>query len=382
VNHKTIAGIWCAVVLYMVGGVSVGSPAPDTGQQAQGALTIAATTIESGTGQGHFSLYDSADAYDARRPLFTASRPVTEGQCLWVTPPLPSGTYMVSFYHDLNSNGRLDRTAIGIPREPVAFSNNARPRFGPPRYERMTFAHDGLDSSLQLATFEALGRRGRIGLGVGAIVKENPYDSDAARLIAIPMITYMGDRLSVTGPEISYLLTSRRAVALSARLRYSFDGFDIEDSDRLQGMHERDDTVMAGLRLRWLPAGKFRIGVGLETDMLGEHNGQTVEAEAGYRIRVKDVEITPGVGLKWLSRKTADHLYGVRPTEATTDRRAYSPGDVASPSVQLGARYSITDATALFAAAEWTWFDDAIQKSPIVVRDGAFSLFAAVAYSL
>ncbi len=52
---------------------------------------------------------------------------------------LPPGTYAVSVYEDLNSNRKLDRNFIGIPREPVGVSNNPRPHFGPPRFSECSF---------------------------------------------------------------------------------------------------------------------------------------------------------------------------------------------------------------------------------------------------
>jgi uncharacterized protein (DUF2141 family) len=47
---------------------------------------------------------------------------------------VPAGQYAVQAYHDENLNGRLDRTTLGRPAEGLAFSRDARMRFGPPRY--------------------------------------------------------------------------------------------------------------------------------------------------------------------------------------------------------------------------------------------------------
>ena len=52
---------------------------------------------------------------------------------------LPPGEYALSIFYDRNDNGELDTNFIGIPREPVALSNNARPKFGPPKYEDAVF---------------------------------------------------------------------------------------------------------------------------------------------------------------------------------------------------------------------------------------------------
>lgn len=39
-------------------------------------------------------------------------------------PNVPPGRYAVAVYHDVNGNGRLDRSAIGFPSEPYGFSND------------------------------------------------------------------------------------------------------------------------------------------------------------------------------------------------------------------------------------------------------------------
>ena len=42
-------------------------------------------------------------------------------------------------YGDINANGKLDSNFIGIPKEPVGFSNNCKGKFGPPKYEDCAF---------------------------------------------------------------------------------------------------------------------------------------------------------------------------------------------------------------------------------------------------
>jgi uncharacterized protein (DUF2141 family) len=53
------------------------------------------------------------------------------------------GTYAVSAFHDENSNGKLDSNFLGIPREGVGASNNAKGHFGPPKFEAAAFRFDG-----------------------------------------------------------------------------------------------------------------------------------------------------------------------------------------------------------------------------------------------
>ena len=52
---------------------------------------------------------------------------------------LPYGWYGISLYHDENSNGEMDKNAMGIPKEAYGFSNNAKGFFGKPNYKKVMF---------------------------------------------------------------------------------------------------------------------------------------------------------------------------------------------------------------------------------------------------
>lgn len=50
---------------------------------------------------------------------------------------IPKGEYAILAFHDLNSNGKLDRNFLGIPSEPYAFSNNVKGFLGlPAKYDK------------------------------------------------------------------------------------------------------------------------------------------------------------------------------------------------------------------------------------------------------
>ena len=56
---------------------------------------------------------------------------------------LPPGTYALKFFHDSNSNGKLDMNWMGIPKEGFGFSNNAYGMFMPKNFEEWLFKLDG-----------------------------------------------------------------------------------------------------------------------------------------------------------------------------------------------------------------------------------------------
>ena len=52
---------------------------------------------------------------------------------------LPPGAYGISVYHDVDDDGQLKSNFLGIPREPLGASNDARGNMGPPSFEDMSF---------------------------------------------------------------------------------------------------------------------------------------------------------------------------------------------------------------------------------------------------
>ena len=52
---------------------------------------------------------------------------------------LPKGEYAITMYHDENSDNECNRNFMGIPKEAYGFSNNIKPKFGPPKFKDCKF---------------------------------------------------------------------------------------------------------------------------------------------------------------------------------------------------------------------------------------------------
>ncbi len=85
---------------------------------------------------------------------YHAAAPSVLGQTV-VRVTVPAGVWAVQVYHDENDNETVDRDALGIPKEGIGFSNNARFRFAPPRFvdARFQLAEPGGRISLSLRYF-------------------------------------------------------------------------------------------------------------------------------------------------------------------------------------------------------------------------------------
>jgi uncharacterized protein (DUF2141 family) len=110
-------------------------PHPENSPSAR--LTVNLLGLESDRGVVAVALYDSAESFKDRSDPVAAGRiEPREGTATWTVEALEPGRYAVAAYHDLNANGRLDRSRLGPPSEPYGFSNNARGTFGSPKFDK------------------------------------------------------------------------------------------------------------------------------------------------------------------------------------------------------------------------------------------------------
>jgi uncharacterized protein (DUF2141 family) len=109
------------------------------------ALTVKIENIAEVKGKLFVSIYDKGDGFPGKSELALRRQivPVTGKSQTYVFEALRPGTYAVAIAHDVNDNGKIDANFIGIPTEPVGTSNDAKGRFGPPKFEDAKFAFTG-----------------------------------------------------------------------------------------------------------------------------------------------------------------------------------------------------------------------------------------------
>jgi len=114
-------------------------------------LVIHVNNVKATTGQVMVALYDNADAF-LKRPARAEKAPADKAGTTLVFHDVAPGDYGFAVFHDTNDNGRMDKNLLGIPTEPIAFSNDAQGRMGPPDFDAVKLAVPaaGLDTSVTL----------------------------------------------------------------------------------------------------------------------------------------------------------------------------------------------------------------------------------------
>ena len=115
-------------------------------------IHVVISGLHSDRGQVVCSLYSSAEGFpkDAAKALARTQSRISSRQATCEFKNLSPGTYAVSVFHDENSNGKLDTKLLGIPREGVGASNDAKGRFGPPKFSAAAFQFTGGNKELTI----------------------------------------------------------------------------------------------------------------------------------------------------------------------------------------------------------------------------------------
>jgi uncharacterized protein (DUF2141 family) len=97
--------------------------------------------------KGHVfcALYASAEGFpkDSQKAIRRDTSSISDQKASCEFSLIEPGTYAVSVFHDENSNGKLDTNFLGIPREGVGASNDARGHMGPPKFDAAHFQFAG-----------------------------------------------------------------------------------------------------------------------------------------------------------------------------------------------------------------------------------------------
>lgn len=116
--------------------------------QSSGVLHVAVDNVRARTGRVHVDLCTQAQFL--KDCPTSADAPARIGQTTVTLTGLKPGRYAAQVFYDQNGNGKVDRALFGVPKEGVGFSNDAKIRLGPPKWEEAVFDYDGQEQTIHL----------------------------------------------------------------------------------------------------------------------------------------------------------------------------------------------------------------------------------------
>ena len=122
---------------------------------ASGKLVVEVSGFHSNQGQLLLRIYDHEAGFptDGSKALRELRQHIENGRATVTLDGLPFGSYAIGCVHDENGNGKLDTNLLGIPREGICASRDARGRMGPPKWKdaRFDFTADGAAIQIHVA---------------------------------------------------------------------------------------------------------------------------------------------------------------------------------------------------------------------------------------
>jgi outer membrane protein len=284
-------------------------------------------------------------------------------------------------YYDDNENNRIDKNFIGIPTEPIGFSNRYAPK-APPSFSRAAFViKEDQTRHFDVELYLPLGKLGRLGVGVGVIARTSPYrEYNGGVYQFIPAITYTGERLQVFGPRIQFGIAGSGKLRLALTGEYRIGVYKEEDSPFLTGMGDRENTFLAGLAIQAELPGVVDLELGYQHDVLDRIGGGTAGLRISKGLQSGIFRFTPQLGLNYLSSEIANHDFGVPADKATAARPAYELDSTTSVEAGVGLFIEITREWLFVMDANIEKFNDEVVNSPIVDQDYVIKGFAAINY--
>lgn len=106
-----------------------------------GEIELEIQNIQQAKGSIQIAIYRGEEKFleDGQEIVTKAVLVEKEGALTVSFDNLAFGEYSIAIYHDVNDNKKLDTNLVGIPNEPYGFSNDAKSKWGPPKYQAARF---------------------------------------------------------------------------------------------------------------------------------------------------------------------------------------------------------------------------------------------------
>ena len=147
INKQVMTSIIKSIIIFILSFIVTKSSAQSSSDKQD--IVVKIVNVKSDEGKIYVGLYDSENSF-----LKTTYRgqvlAIENNTCKTIFKDVPSGEYAISIYHDVNSNAKLDKNFLGIPKEDYTCSNGAMGFMGPPKWNDAKFILENTTSYQEL----------------------------------------------------------------------------------------------------------------------------------------------------------------------------------------------------------------------------------------
>ncbi len=107
-------------------------------EMTTGVLVVEFEDLQAATGEIEITIFDKKTRFLRKNKSMEKKRIRVEGDKVYAEfYDLPYGTYAIASYHDINANKKFDRTFMGLPKEPYAFSQKFSSKLRKPKFKEV-----------------------------------------------------------------------------------------------------------------------------------------------------------------------------------------------------------------------------------------------------
>ncbi|MET0007222.1 MAG: MipA/OmpV family protein [Candidatus Thiodiazotropha sp. 6PLUC9] len=223
-----------------------------------------------------------------------------------------------------------------------------------------------------------------IQVGLVTAVNSTYYTDLDEEYYLLPLVIAEYDRFYLQGIHGGYrFFQDDEGQSLALEIRRTFDGYssdDIDDSDTLAGMAERDQAWEAGLAYEvGMVGGQAKAK--LMQDISDTHNGFSARFEYERPFWTGDAHMFSWyAGSEYWNSKKSDYYFGVKPEEATSTRSVYTADGNYSFFLGSNLIKRINNSVTVLASVEYIRATDAVNDSPLTNREDQWSSYIGIFY--
>lgn len=200
--------------------------------------------------------------------------------------------------------------------------------------------------------------------GAGVAATSGLYVGQDDEVLPFPILmARYGDWTADLARGIRYAVVTTDRSRVEVGLAYRF-GPDLPETALFDGL-ERDGNIELVTSIAHAFEA-FDIVAEVGADVSSVHDGFRADLSVGRTMAVGLFHVGGRLGVEYLDADFGNHLYGVRPDEATASRGAYSSGETLTPRIELSAALPFENGASLVGFVEYRRLPDAVTGSPLV----------------
>ena len=225
----------------------------------------------------------------------------------------------------------------------------------------------------------------KVTIGLGPYIQSQPYYGVDDIVVPSPVIFFDNGIFYVRWSRAGLYFLGEKGDKISWGFSLTAQprpfGYKPSDSSTLTGMEERKSTFEGGLAFSASYEKEKYIEIMLLTDLFERHDAWLLKTEIGDTYKFGKASFYPSLIIMYQSQQFLDYYYGVKTSEATPTRKAYSASSGFEVGIQTYISYPLTDNFSLLTNLRYDRISSSAYDSPIVKDNYIYSGLFSVIYT-